>query len=238
MLRIGIVEDQKEIAEEMQGFIRQYSEERNLNPEVVWMTDGAEAVTRIVADREEFDIVFMDIEMPNLDGMAAARQIRHVDSKVVLVFVTNMAQYAINGYEVDALDFIVKPVNYYTVTAKLDRAIERVASRQEKTVEVHATDGIRILKVSDILYLETQNRMLYYHTRNEVIPTRASMKQAEKEFLQGQFVKCNQCYLVNLAHVQGIKGDMVLVDGEELEMSRRNKTPFLTAFASYIGGDR
>ncbi len=238
MLQIAIVEDQKEAADELENYIKRYGDEHGLAAQIVRMPDGGDIVRAIENEKKDFDIIFMDIEMSKVDGMEAAQQIRKTDKKAVIVFVTNMAQYAIKGYEVDALDFIVKPINYFTVAAKLERAIERVSSRQEKTVEVHTLDGVRILKVSDIRYLETQNRMLYYHTRAEVLPTRSSMKQAEKDFLQGQFAKCNQCYLVNLSHVDGIKGDTVLVDGEALEMSRRNKTPFLAAFADYIGGNR
>ena len=146
------------------------------------IADGAEIAEHYTPG---FDIIFMDVEMPRLDGFGAAEAIRAVDADVVLVFVTNMAQYAIRGYEVDALDYVLKPVNYYQFCTKLSRA---------------------------------------------------SLQSAEKQLAEYHFVRCNQCYLVNLAYVKGIENDFALVKNDRLEISRRQRTAFLTAVASYMGG--
>ena len=110
MLKIAVVEDQQEVRDELCRFIRQYAAENSLQVEVLPVEDGA-----VIAEHYEpgYDIIFMDVEMPGLDGFGAAEKIRAVDADAVLVFVTNMAQYAIKGYEVDALDYVLKPVNYY-----------------------------------------------------------------------------------------------------------------------------
>ena len=110
MFRIAIVEDQEETRENLNRFVRQYAQEQGLQVEISLITDGAEIAEHYTPG---FDIIFMDVEMPRLDGFGAAEAIRAVDADVVLVFVTNMAQYAIRGYEVDALDYVLKPVNYY-----------------------------------------------------------------------------------------------------------------------------
>ena len=123
MFRIAIVEDQEETREKLNRFVRQYAQEQGLQVEISLITDGAEIAEHYTPG---FDIIFMDVEMPRLDGFGAAEAIRAVDADVVLVFVTNMAQYAIRGYEVDALDYVLKPVNYYQFCTKLSRAIQRV----------------------------------------------------------------------------------------------------------------
>ena len=110
MFKIAIVEDQEETRESLNRFVRQYAQEQGLQVEISLITDGAEIAEHYTPG---FDIIFMDVEMPRLDGFGAAEAIRAVDADVVLVFVTNMAQYAIRGYEVDALDYVLKPVNYY-----------------------------------------------------------------------------------------------------------------------------
>lgn len=126
MFKIAIVEDQEETRESLNRFVRQYAQEQGLQVEISLITDGAEIAEHYTPG---FDIIFMDVEMPRLDGFGAAEAIRAVDADVVLVFVTNMAQYAIRGYEVDALDYVLKPVNYYQFCTKLSRAIQRVQRR-------------------------------------------------------------------------------------------------------------
>ena len=151
---------------------------RQLQVEVLPIEDGA-----VIAEHYEpgYDIIFMDVEMPGLDGFGAAEKIRAVDADAVLVFVTNMAQYAIRGYEVDALDYVLKPVNYYQFCTKLSRAIQRVQRRRGGQVVLQlAGGGIQLLDTADIYYLETHSRMLYYHTAKGEFAVRASLQSAEK----------------------------------------------------------
>ena len=143
MFRIAIVEDQDETRECLNRFVRQYAEEQGVQVEISLITDGSEIAEHYTPG---FDIIFMDVEMPRLDGFGAAEAIRAVDAEVVLVFVTNMAQYAIRGYEVDALDYVLKPVNYYQFCTKLSRAIQRVQRRRGGQVVLQlAGGGIQLL---------------------------------------------------------------------------------------------
>lgn len=234
MLKIAVVEDQQEVREELCRFIQRYAVENSLQAEAVPIEDGA-----VVAEHYEpgWDIIFMDVEMPGLDGFRAAEKIRETDADVVLVFVTNMAQYAIRGYEVDALDYVLKPVNYYQFSTKLSRAIQRVQRRKGGQIVLQlAGGGIQLLDTGEIYYLETRSRMLYYHTVKGEFAVRASLQSAEKQLAEYHFVRCNQCYLVNLKHVRGIENEFALVGEDRLEISRRQKVAFLTAVASYMGG--
>ena len=234
MLKIAVVEDQQEVREELCQFIRRYAAKNSLQAEAVPIEDGA-----AVAEHYEpgWDIIFMDVEMPGLDGFRAAEKIRETDADVVLVFVTNMAQYAIRGYEVDALDYVLKPVNYYQFSTKLSRAIQRVQRRKGGQIVLQlAGGGIQLLDTGEIYYLETRSRMLYYHTVKGEFAVRASLQSAEKQLAEYHFVRCNQCYLVNLKHVRGIENEFALVGEDRLEISRRQKAAFLTAVASYMGG--
>lgn len=141
------------------------------------------------------------------------------------------------GYEVDALDYVLKPVNYYQFCTKLSRAIQRVQRRRGGQVVLQlAGGGIQLLDTADIYYLETHSRMLYYHTAKGEFAVRASLQSAEKQLAEYHFVRCNQCYLVNLVYVKGIESDFALVKDDRLEISRRQRTAFLTAVASYMGG--
>ena len=234
MLKIAVVEDQTEVRESLCQFIRQYAGEQGLQAEVEPFADGA-----VIAEGYQpgYDIIFLDVEMPRLGGFGAAERIRAVDPDVVLVFVTNMAQYAIKGYEVDALDYVLKPVSYGAFCTKLSRAVQRVERRRGGQVVLQlAGGGMQVLSTNDIYYLETRDRLLWYHTAKGEFSVRASLASAEKQLAQYHFSRCNQCYLVNLQYVKAVENDFVHVNTDRLEISRRQRAAFLTAVASYIGG--
>lgn len=234
MLRIAVVEDQTETREDLCRFIRQYAEEHKLQMELRAYEDGADIAKDYTIGR---DIIFLDVEMPTLDGFGTAEAIRAVDPNVALVFVTNMAQYAIRGYEVDALDYVLKPLSYVQFCTKLSRAIRRAQQRKGGQVTLQLTGSdLQVLDTGEIDYLETSCRMLHYHTSKGIFSVRASLQSAEKELVKYHFARCNQCYLVNLAHVRGIEDGFVLVGEDRLEVSRRQRAAFMTALASYIGG--
>ena len=233
MARIAVVEDNDAVRQELCGFITQYAVESGRRLDVTAFSDGAQIVEPYTGG---YDIIFLDIEMPTLGGMPAAERIRQADPDVVLVFVTNMAQYAIRGYEVDALDFVLKPVNYYQFSTKLDRALRRIQRRRGGQIALQTGGGVQLLDTDDILYLETRDRLLHYHTAAGLWSVRGSLQKAEKDLAAYHFARCNQCYLVNLRHVKGVQDDFVQVGGERLEISRRQRAAFLAAVAAYVGG--
>lgn len=174
--------------------------------------------------------------MPQVDGMTVAETIRKADQNVVIIFVTNMAQYAIQGYSVGALDFVVKPLSYYTFRVKLDRAVQLVDKRGQSQIMLILPEGAVRLDVRQIHYVEIQDRRLHYHTDQGLYILRGSMKEAEAQLAGRYFVRCNYWYLVNLYHVTEVKKDVAVVAGHELEISRRSRTAFMTALTNYVGG--
>ena len=231
MAKIAVVEDNDAMREQLCGFIAQYARESGRQLDVTAFADGAEIVDPY---RPGFDIIFLDIEMPTLGGMPTAERIRQVDPDVVLVFVTNMAQYAIRGYEVDALDFVLKPVSYYQFSTKLERALQRIQRRRGGQIALQVGGGVQLLNTDDILYLETRDRLLHYHTAADTWSVRGSLQKAEKELAPYHFARCNQCYLVNLRHVTGVQNDFVQIGKEQLEISRRQRGAFLAAVAGNL----
>lgn len=235
MYHIAIVEDEKEYAEQLQTFLKQYEGEHNVKFKVTVFEDGAE----ILKDYQPiYDLILLDIEMPKVNGMDAADQIRKKDQEVVMMFITNIASYAIRGYEVGALDYVMKPITYYGFAMRLGRALKRVQQNEQKTVLLPLSDGVKKLQIQQIYYVEVQNRILHFYTDEGEYTIRGTMQKVEESLRGHSFAKCNHWYMVNLRHVTEVRKNIAVVAGHELEISRRNRTPFMKALAEYVGGAR
>ena len=154
MFRIAIAEDDQACARQLQEYLERYGRENGEELEVHWFPDGMELAEEY---RPVYDLLLLDIEMPHLDGMTAARKIRRADSEVLILFITNLARYAISGYEVEALGFMLKPVNYFSLSVKLKKAFSYLHSRAQKSLMIHTRDGIQKISASDIRFFFGRN---------------------------------------------------------------------------------
>ena len=174
--------------------------------------------------------MFMDIDMPVLGGMETAKALYEVDKNSRIIFCTNLAQYAIKGYEVEALDFMVKPVSYATFRLKMERAVKKVGNFEANKIVVKTTEGLVRLSVSDIYYIECVSHYLQYHTANGIIEERGKIFEAEEKLKAYGFMRSVSGILVNLEHVTKITQTSVFVGKEELPLSRRRRKEFVAGY--------
>ena len=152
------------------------------------------------------------------------------------MFITNMSQYALHGYDVEAIDYVIKPLGYQEFALKMKKAMRYMGRHEKKQMMLQTTDGIQPVAIEDILYVEVIRHYLQYHTTGQVYEVRGAMKEAEEELERYHFVRCNQSYLVNLAKVACLHGNTVTVGSDQLPISRNKKTAFVDALTRYIGG--
>lgn len=232
MIKVAIVEDDKKTADILCGFLSRYEEERD--EQFVW--DYFSCTTDFLTNYVGYDLVLMDINFKNdMDGLKAARKLRESDSSVTLIFVTSFEQFAVKGYEVEAFDFIVKPVSYIDFSLRLSRAIKHIGKEKLDVINVKTSGGIKIVSVKDIKYVEVISHNLVIHTGNGVIECGGSLREMEEILEKQYFVRCNNCYLVNLRYVTAVEGYSVFVDGEPLAISRPRKKEFLSSLNRYLG---
>ena len=224
MVRIALVEDNANYRQELTGYLNRFSQECGEHFAISTFSDGAEVVEGYTAD---FDIILMDIAMAYMDGMSAAEAIRRVDDEVVIIFLTNMPQYAMKGYSVGALDYILKPVSYFAFSQRIQRALSRRKKRAEK-------GGMRKLAVSQIAYVEVQDHDLTYHAGGEALSAKGTLSEAEALLGSDSFFRCNKCYLVNLEYVDRVDNNSVLIGEEHIQVSRARKKALLDALNNYI----
>ena len=233
MLRIAMLDDNAEDIKLLQGYLARYQNEKHIRMQVISYTGSLDFIEEYGAG---YDVVFLDVEMPGMDGMEVAREIRQRDEAVGIIFITNMAQYAIRGYEVNAIDFMVKPVGYFNFADKFSKAIHFAEKRTERKILLSGEDGIVRLSVSDIRYIEKEKNYLIYHTGKGDFRTRGTMQETKEKLGKSSFSECTAGCLVNLQYVERMGRDTIILNRTELPVSRRLKKEFTRDFIDYVGG--
>lgn len=231
-MRVAFVDDREEDLRILQGHADRYRRERNEALSACSFLSSVEFLERYHC---EFDVIFLDIEMPGEDGLNVAREIRKRDASVAILFVTNMIQYATCGYEVDAVDFIVKPIEYFVFCVKLEKAENRIRKRSGQMALIGTGGERRRLSVQDILYVEKDKNHLVYHTAAGEFRERGSMADLKQRLGAMHFSECMSGYLVNLEHIELIYKDSVYVGSAEIPISRRMKKIFIQDYMKYVG---
>ena len=224
MIKIAVVEDELEMSNILVKFINKFFEENELDVKVTVFNN---ALKFLDAYNFNFDLIFMDINMPSLDGINASKKLREIDSEVMLIFVTSLAQYAIKGYEVNAFDFIVKPISYYNFALKLTRAIDNLSKDDTKIIVINSKTSIKKIKVRKICYIEVIEHKLIFHTTEGDFVSYGTLKTYQELLKDDHFCLCNQCYFVNLKYVTEVKDNIVIVNNHELQISRPKRKDFI-----------
>lgn len=234
VIRIGVVEDDPAATAQILAHLSRFESENDVTFEVQTFRDGRDVVDHYQAG---FDILFLDVEMPHLDGLEAARHIRTLDTDVVLVFITNMAQYAIKGYQVDALSFLLKPVPYFAFSQELRRSIERANRSQGDWIMLAVPSGMARVDLDQIVYIESIKHRIVVHCLDRTYTLTGTLKAFEAPLAEKGFFRSNNCYLVNLRHVTGVNAtSSVMLGGAELQVSRPRRRAFLQALTDHVGG--
>ena len=204
MIKIAIVEDTPAEAQTLSDSVAAFFKKEGAAFEC---TVYGDAMSFLTGYKSVYDMVFMDIELPLLDGMTAAEKLRKFDKKILLIFVTNMAQFAVKGYSVDALDFMVKPVVYRDFEMKMRKAVGLI--RAEEGQQVAICSGASFLKVParEITYVEISGHKLCYHMADgQTVRAVGTLSKVEEQLKACRFLRCNSCYLVNPRSIASVDG--------------------------------
>lgn len=232
MYSIAIVDDDGNDISLLKSAIERYFKENGGDYRIAEFHDGSELMAGYAP---RYDIVFLDIDMKQLNGMAAAKRIRRTDDGTAIIFVTRMAKYAIKGYEVSALDFIVKPVDYFSFALKMKRALAYVETNRKKPVMLKMGADAEYVYETEIKYVETLSHYLIYHTVRGDFKLLGSLKSATEQLSPETFILCNRCYLVNMRYVTEVKDNIVFIGDEQLIISRYRRKEFMEALAKFWG---
>lgn len=246
MVKIGIVDDEKKARGQLREAIKRFEAERGIEFEVCEF-EGADPY--LSAENSGCDILYLDIDMPQMSGMELAEKIRETDTEVILIFCTNLQQFALNGYKVSALGFLVKPVQWYSFHMYLDRALKAIKKRaelrekaEERRIIVKDGSVSRVIDVAEIRYVEVQQHYLLYNIkakdgktgRGSVIKTRGSMQDAAGLLTPYGFVRCSSSFLVNLSCITAVSRMEICVGQDVLPIGRTYRDTFTKEFSRYL----
>ena len=232
MYQIAVAEDEQYTFEQIRGYLDRYASENQLDLQITHFSNGFEISDSYIP---KYDIILMDVDMPLVNGITAAKKIREQDTSVIIIFITNLSQYAIQGYSVQAFDYILKPLSYFPFSQFFGRAVSRVKQYEQiPYCSIRMKETIQKVAIPDIYYVEIRNHTLYYHTASGIFQVTGKMKDVEDQLAPHHFSRCNSGYLVNLFHVDRIQELDACVHGDILPVSRSRKKEFSTALLDYI----
>lgn len=234
ILNIAIVEDNKQAQENLKSYINKISEEMNQPVNISTFDDGLIFVDQFA---NEFDIIYFDVEMKYMDGMTAAKKIREKDSQVLIVFVTNHAQVAIQGYSVEATDFLLKPLAYFTFEEHFKKIIKKITSRNkdESSIVLRVSGTIKRINQNVIKYVQSQGHYIDFVTLDNEYTIIDTMKNTETRLDNQIFFRCSNSYIVNFNYIDKVDKNTIYIDGEMIQISRSKKKEFIERFTDFLG---
>ena len=230
MIKIAVCDDDRTVRESIVKALQRYERDNSMEFEIL---EYAAADAMLVSYPAELDLILLDIYMPGIDGMDAAKAIRRFDQDVCIIFITTMYQRAIEGYKVRAFGFIRKPVSYEEFSHEIGDAVRNIErSRQKEHYITIRTSG----KSYRVSYCEVRGHYINMCIDGEIREYRCPIRDLEDDLGKYGFFRCHASFLVSVDSIQEIrKTDILLKDGNVVPISQRRKKAFMDALSEYLG---
>lgn len=228
-MRIAICDDQLQCRKQTEEAVRECL--KGLEYGVELFKDGFEFLQAF--GRKPYDLVLLDIEMPKIDGISLAKELRKLHKDVPIVFLTSHIEYALEGYEVNALRYLTKPVSIPKLREVLSCVWQRM--QKQRILWVKTELGDQKLPVREIVFMEAQNQNILIYTTGEVYSIRYNLADYQQELAADGFFRIHRGYLVSLGHVKSVgKCELTMDNGAVLPVSRAKEKELKEALFQYI----
>lgn len=231
MIHTAVVEDDLLHQRTLVGYLRDFFADR-MPLDCVTYDDGADFLAHPPA---QLDLVFLDIVMARSNGIDVAHRLRENNPGVLIVFVTEAVQYALEGYGVHAIDFLIKPLYYTSFCSTMQRALTVMHRRASAMVRVSFDKTTSYLDATSILYVETRTKGTLIHAQSGDYRCADTLRDLEEKLGPLGFGRCHQAYLVNVGRVESVRKTDVLVGGTWLPLSRHRRERFVEQLLREVG---
>lgn len=213
-IKIGICEDNSIHRDLLNSYICKFFNVLDYN--ILEFTSGEELLSKYPND---IDLLFLDIQMQDLNGMDTARKIREFDTNVEIMFTTSVLDYVCEGYEVNAYRYMIKPIDYNILENNISKCIENIIKKKNNCLTISDKSKFIKVKFDDILYIETSKRHLIIHTTNGSEIIKMSMRKIEK-LLNNDFFRCHNSFIVNLEKISKIDVSDIYINNTIVPISK------------------
>lgn len=229
---IVVCDDNKAIRDKIVKALRSLEQELNENFEIEQFASAEELLFEY---SESTDILILDIQMLQMTGMQAARELRKRDRNVQIIFLTALSEYAVEGYNVHAYSFLVKPVSESVLKDKVRSVIDLMSVDKPVYIEFKSKDGIDVVNIGTVLYIESFSHDVVVHTAEGAKKYPKRMRDIEDRLYEHDFFRIHKSYVINLKKVTRISGEnVILEDGSVLPVSRNRRKEFLIRFTEFM----
>jgi two-component system response regulator LytT len=218
MIKFAICDDEPAMARELAGYLARYLEEHEVTAYSVSSFSSGRALLEAA---DGFDVIFLDIQMEEPDGMETARLLRGQGDHSLLVFVTVLMELVFDAFQVEAYDYLTKPLDAARFARTMDRVLQTLEQRTAASIVIQQGSGCEVVPLSDVVYCEVLGRKVYLHKADGTITGYYDRLEQLERRVDGRFFRCHRSYLVNLDHVRGCQaGQVLLSQGERIPVSR------------------
>ena len=235
-INIAVCDDEAEQTQYVKSVVSKWAGENRMEIHID-MFDSAENFKSAVTDGKKFDILLLDIQMGGQNGVELARELRKTDSTTVIIFITALADYLQEGYDVSAMHYLIKPIKENKFFEILDKAYKNITQDKKFLIVNSGGKDCRIL-FSDILYIEAVRNYVIIAAADGEYEVRQNISRIEED-LDNSFFRCQRSYIVMLKHIKYISKTEVLLDnGKTIPLSRNIYKDLYKAFINYFKGER
>ena len=222
MISFAICEDEDYFASKLEALLHKYAKQKNKSRSIRRFSNG-EALMR---SKQLFDIILMDIKLSGENGVTVMRRLREAGNESQLLFITAYPEYALDAFSLDAVHYLIKPVEEANLFPALDRAVKRIASEAEKVFVLSRGTSLTRIRMKEILYCESLGHQIILHSLNGTLQFSGTLDTVQKQ-LDGRFFRCHRSYLVNMDYVTDTDADTAfLAGGGRVMISRRRRQEF------------
>lgn len=229
---VAICEDEKMQQELVKQQVEQWALIRGEKVQIAFF-DNSEQFLFYWSERKDIDLILLDIEMGEMDGISLAKQIRKVNEEIQIIFITGIKDYIAEGYEVNAMHYLIKPIEKERLFSCLDKVKAREKSTSKKII-LETTDGLVSVMINDIWCIEASKHHCMVKVGGNLYEVKQSFGQLEQMDVLKEFLKCHRSYLVNIKYIAKVeKKQLILDDGQILPVSRSVSKQIVEAFINY-----